>query len=57
MSRICKKKADPCDFESQKTKKKLRVRSSYYMEGAYIQAACDKLITSTSDGGYSNLIQ
>ena len=38
-----------------KDKEEIRVRSSYYMEGAYIQAACDKLITSTSDGGYSNL--
>ena len=33
-----------------KDKEEIRVRSSYYMEGAYIQAACDKLITSTSDG-------
>ena len=38
-----------------KDKEEIRVRSSYYMEGAYIQAVCDKLITSTSDGGYSDL--
>ena len=38
-----------------KDKEEIRVRSSYYMEGAYIQAVSDKLITSTSDGGYSDL--